>query len=195
VVFLLLPRHRARIKRLDDEAEALILEFGVDAYAEARRKEFEASSDTIARDWGRIAVAISKRTGLKVVRGTPSDPDLALANEPVAELRPSSGSRPLDHLNRSVCARPQQFRVQFLGATRARKPLLLEEVGIEAADVSAAVVAAANLTLPPKTIGLHIVDREGRKVFVRERTNLRSESPSRSGLKTRLSGLRPWALS
>jgi hypothetical protein len=72
---------------------------------------------------------------------------------------------------------------------RAREPLLLEEV------VSAAVVAAANLTLPPKTIGLHIVDREGRKVFVRERTNLKAESPSRSGPETRPSGLGRWALS
>jgi hypothetical protein len=80
VIFWLLPRHRARIKRLEDEAEALILEFGVDAYAEARRKEFETSSGTIARDWGRIAVAIAKRAGLKVVQGTPSDPALALAN-------------------------------------------------------------------------------------------------------------------
>jgi hypothetical protein len=60
-------------------------------------------------------------------------------------------------------------------------------------NFASAVVAAANLTLPPKTIGLHIVDREGRKVFVRERTNHRSESPSRSGLETRRSGLRPWA--
>jgi len=46
---------------------------------------------------------------------------------------------------------------------------------IEAADESAALVASANLTLPPKTNGLHVVDREGRKVFVRERT--RSASP------------------
>jgi hypothetical protein len=45
-----LPRPRARIKRLDAQAEALICELGVDAYAEARRKEFEASSDRIAGD-------------------------------------------------------------------------------------------------------------------------------------------------
>ena len=32
-----------------------------------------------------------------------------------------------------------------------REPLLLKEVGIEAADVSAAVVAAASLALPPKS--------------------------------------------
>jgi hypothetical protein len=111
VIVWLLPRRPARIKRLGDEAEALILEFGVDAYAEARRKEFEASSDTIARDWDRIAVAIAKRTSLKVVQGTPSDPDLVLASEPVGEPRPSSGSRPLAHSNRSVRARPHQFRV------------------------------------------------------------------------------------
>jgi hypothetical protein len=52
-MFWWLPRRRARIKRLDAEAEALICELGVDAYAEARRKEYEASSDIIAKDWGR----------------------------------------------------------------------------------------------------------------------------------------------
>jgi hypothetical protein len=109
----LLPRRPVRIKRLADEAEALILEFGVDAYAEARRKEFEASSDTIARDWDRIAVAIAKRTGLEFVQETPSDPDLALASESVGEPRPSLGSGPLDHSYRPVRARPQQFRVQI----------------------------------------------------------------------------------
>jgi hypothetical protein len=43
----------------------------------------------------------------------------------------------------------------------------LKGVGVEAADISAAIVAAANLTMPPKIGGLCILDREGRKIFAR----------------------------
>jgi hypothetical protein len=195
-MFWWLPRRRARIKRLDAEAEALIRELGVEAYAEARRKEYEASSDTIARDWGRVAVAVAKRAGLDVVHRRPRDVDVALGSEPVApsELRSNSKPSPLDRLNSSVFARSQQFRVQFVGAARGREPLLLKEVGIEAADVSAAVVAAASLVLPPKTNGLHILDREGRVVFARARTNPRLKS-LRLEPQVSLSGLRPWGLS
>jgi hypothetical protein len=196
-MFWWLPRRRARIKRLDAEAEALICELGVDAYAEARHREYEASSDAIARDWARVAVAIAKRTGLDVVHGTQGDAEVALENEPVArsELRSSSEPSSLDHLNSSVFGRPQQFRVQFVGATGGREPLLLKEVGIEAADVSAAVVAAASLTLPPKTTGLHILDREGRVVFARERANPRLQSRSRLEPRVSLSGPLSWGLS
>ena len=96
-MFWWLPRRRARIKRLDAEAEALICELGVDAYAEARRKEYEASSDIIAKDWGRVAVVVAKRTGLDVMHTGPRDADVALGNEPVApsELRLNSEPSPL----------------------------------------------------------------------------------------------------
>jgi hypothetical protein len=79
------------------------------------------------------------------------------------EPRPNSELSPLDQLNNAVFARQQQFRVQFVGAPPGREPLILQEVGIEAADVSNAVVIAARLALPPKTNGLHILDREGRE--------------------------------
>jgi hypothetical protein len=49
----------------------------------------------------------------------------------------------------------------------------LTEKHIEAADTSAAIVAAANTKWPPRTIGLHILDREGREVFAREKANRR----------------------
>jgi hypothetical protein len=196
-MFWWLPRRRARIERLDAEAEALICELGVDAYAEARRKEYEASSDAIARDWGRVAAAVAKRTGLDVVHGRPRDGDAAVGSEPVApsELRLNSEPSPLGRLNSSVFARSRQFRVQFVGAARGREPLLLKEVGIEAADVSAAVVAAASLALPPKTNRLHILDREGRVVFARERTNPRLQSLDRLEPQVALTGLRPLGLS
>jgi hypothetical protein len=175
----------------------LICELGADAYAEARRKECEASSDTIAKDWGRVAVVVAKRTGLDVMHTRPRDADVALGNGPVAPSEPRSNSEPspLNRLNSSVFTRSRQFRVQFVGAARGREPLLLKEVGIEAADVSAAVVAAASLALPPKTNGLRILDREGRVVFARERTNPRLESLSRLEPEVAVSGLRPRGLS
>jgi hypothetical protein len=178
---------------LDTDADALICELGVDAYAEARRKECEASSDTIARDWGQVAAAVAKRTGPDVLHRGRRDADVALGSEPVApsEPRPNSEPSPLDRLIGSVFARPQQFRVQIVGAARGREPLLLKKVGADAADVSAAVVAAASLTLPVKTNGLH----EGRLVFVRERTNPRLQSLSRQEPQVSLSRRRPWGLS
>jgi hypothetical protein len=142
-------RPLVRIKQIDAEAETLIRELGGDAYAEALRKESESSSASIARDWGRVAQAISKRTGLDAV--PPTDADVA-HRDPISVLGlgPKSELSPLDQLNRSQSARPQQFRVQFVGATRRRALSVLKEVGIEAADVSGAIVAAASLALLPR---------------------------------------------
>lgn len=192
----LLPRPRARIKRLNAQAEALISELGIDAYAEARRRELEASSEAFARDWGRVARAIVKRTSLDALHKTPKGADVTLG-ESVAPSEPRSRSelRLLDRLNGAVLARPQQFRVQFVGAARGREPLILKEVGIEAADVSTAVVAAASLGLPPRTNGLHILDREGREVFARDRAKPRLRLLGRPKPQAALSTVRSLALS
>ena len=40
------------MEQIDEEARAMINDFGVDAYGEARRREHEASSDAMAKDWG-----------------------------------------------------------------------------------------------------------------------------------------------
>jgi len=48
---------------------------------------------------------------------------------------------------------------------------MLKEVGLQAEDLSAAIVAAANLTFPPMTDGLRIIDREGRVVFARQKAS------------------------
>jgi hypothetical protein len=45
------------------EAEALIAGFGSEAYAEARRRAQEASSDFLARDWSEVALMITRKTG------------------------------------------------------------------------------------------------------------------------------------
>ena len=57
------PHRRARIERIDTEAEALIRDFGEAAYGEARHREYEASSDKIARDWGLVALAVARQVG------------------------------------------------------------------------------------------------------------------------------------
>ena len=45
------------------EAEALISGFGGEAYAEARRRAKEASSDFLARDWSEVALVVARKTG------------------------------------------------------------------------------------------------------------------------------------
>jgi hypothetical protein len=45
------------------EAEALISNFGDEAYVEARRRAEEASSDFLARDWSEVALTITRKTG------------------------------------------------------------------------------------------------------------------------------------
>jgi hypothetical protein len=45
------------------EAEALISGFGSAAYAEARQRAEEASSDSLARDWSEVALTITRKTG------------------------------------------------------------------------------------------------------------------------------------
>jgi hypothetical protein len=46
----------------------------------------------------------------------------------------------------------------------------LEEVAIEGADVSAAIVTAAKTPWPDRTIALRILDCDGREVFARQKT-------------------------
>ena len=60
------PSRRARLERIDAEAETLIRELGDGAYHEARRREHEASSDTIAEDWALVARAVARQTGSRV---------------------------------------------------------------------------------------------------------------------------------
>jgi hypothetical protein len=48
---------------ISSEAEALISDFGGDAYAEACRRASEASSDSLARDWSVVAATVARRSG------------------------------------------------------------------------------------------------------------------------------------
>ena len=60
----MLYRQRPQGLRLgiDLEAETLISSSGVDAYRIARRRADESSSQWLAKDWGKVAVAIVRKT-------------------------------------------------------------------------------------------------------------------------------------
>jgi hypothetical protein len=168
----------------------LIRDFGEAAYSEARRCEHEASSDAIARDWGFVALAVARLIG----RDPDVDPLVRLAmNAVLVPDRDDAASRkrrslpgltprepqslpvptPTEELARIITAMTQPFRIQFVGAAPARGPTTLREVEIHVADVSAAIVAAANIAWPPRTIGVRILDGEGREVFKRQKANRR----------------------
>jgi hypothetical protein len=79
-----------------------------------------------------------------------------------------------DDLTRVVAATTHPFRIQYVGAAPDRGPTTLKEVEIQVADVSSAIIAAASLEWPSRTIGLRILDREGREVFGRQKADRRS---------------------
>jgi hypothetical protein len=174
-----LPHRRARIERIDTEAEVLIRVFGEAAYGEARRREHEASSDEIARDWRLVALAVARQIG----RRKDVEPVVRLAMNAVLvpdrdkaasrKSRSLSGLRRADELTRIFAATTHPFRIQFVGAAPDHGPTTLKEVEVQVADVSAAIIAAASLEWPPRTIGLRILDREGREVFGRQKADRR----------------------
>ena len=61
-----LRHRRATAERIDAVADALIGELGVEAYAEARRREYESSGDAIALRWNRVALAVAHKTGERI---------------------------------------------------------------------------------------------------------------------------------
>jgi hypothetical protein len=175
-----LPRRRARIESIEAEAEALVRDLGEAAYSAARRREHEASSDEIARDWGFVALATARLIGDR----KDVDPSVRLAmnavlvpdREVAASRKPRSqpGLTPAEELARVIAATPHPFRIQFVDASPDGEPITLTEVEIQVADASAAIVAAANLAWPPRTKGLRILDGEGREVFARQKADRRA---------------------
>jgi hypothetical protein len=172
-------RRRARIDSIDAEADALVRELGAAAYAEARRREHEASSDALAKDWDRVALAIARKL-TSDVGAVVSDrmaarvvlvPDRDRASPPAAQIRLAAG--PLDERRSSLEARPQRFRIQCAGAPNGHGPSILKEVEVQVPDVSSAIVEAANLVWPRGTVALRILDRDGREVFERHRSERR----------------------
>jgi hypothetical protein len=138
--------------------EALDRTIGEVAYSEACRREHEASSQAIARDWGSVALAVARLIGKRA----DVDPLVRLAMNAVlvpdredATLRrrqslPGLTPRkprslpdptPETELTPVISATTHTFRIQFVGAAPDRGPTTLREVEIRALDVSAAIVA------------------------------------------------------
>jgi len=171
------PSKRARMERIDAEAEALIRELGDCAYQEARRREHEASSDAIAGDWAEVARAVARKTGSRVGLNLSTQLEtntfFVLDREPgparEARPRPAPDAEPERQPKPTNVPTPQSFRIQFMGAATDSGPSILREDEIRASDVSAAIIAAAIASWPPRTIGLRILDREGHEVFGRRK--------------------------
>ena len=108
--------------------------------------------------------------------------------EVAASRKPRSlpGLTPAEELARVIGGTTDPFRIQFVGAARDGGPITLMEVDIQAADASAAIVAAGYLTWPPRTIGLRILDGEGREVFAREKPEARARPRRRRHTPRRL---------
>ena len=53
--------HELRLA-ISSEAEALMISFGDQAYAAARLRAEEASSDFLARDWNEVAYVVARKT-------------------------------------------------------------------------------------------------------------------------------------
>ncbi len=103
-----LARRRARMERIKAEAEALIRGIGDRAYSEARRGEREASSDAIAKDWSRVALAVARKTGRRVgldaATRMSTDADFSLREDEAAsnERPPHAKTDPIEELIRIV---------------------------------------------------------------------------------------------
>ena len=146
-----LRRQRERSERIETEADELVV--SPRAYSEARRREHTASSPASAQAWNLIALAIARHTGRRIGLDLSTRMAMNAVFAPDREPgerkpRPHSEAAPLDELQRILAAKPQPFRIQFVGAAPGRGLTILSEVEIQASDVSAAIVAAAKSRLP-----------------------------------------------
>jgi hypothetical protein len=164
-----LRRRRETAERIDAEADALIGELGVEAYAEARRREYESSGDAIALWWSRVALAVADKTGKRIGLDTSTRMAMNAVLAPDRERRGPLASTlsQADELKGIRALKP--FRIQLISVAPDRGPSIVTKLDIQASDASGAIVAAAKVALPPRTIELCILDSEGREVFSRRR--------------------------
>ena len=85
--------------------------------------------------------------------------------------RPHSEAAPLDELKRILTAKPQPFRIQFVGAAPGHGLTILSEVEIQASGVSAATVAAATWHCHPKRSPCASLTVKAKRVFERHKTD------------------------
>ncbi len=112
---------------------------------------------------GRIGLDLSTRMAMNALFAPDREPDRC-------RPRHSPELDPVDELKRIVSAKWQLFRIQFLCAAPAGLSGL-NEVEIRATDVSVAIVSAARLTFPPKTVAVRILDHESQIVFERRKAD------------------------
>ena len=135
-----LRRRRERLERVEAEANALILDFGATAYSQARRREHEASSDAMAREWNRVALAVARKTGQTVSLN---------ASNSNSDGRQAGGA-----ISDSILWRPDRSRANDLGGSRSAG------FGRGHSDTPSGSAA-----WPPGAIGFCVIDREDRAVF------------------------------
>ena len=169
-----LRRRRETAERIDAEADALIGELGVEAYAEARRREYKSSGDAIALWWSRVALAVAHKTDERIGLDTSSPMAMNTVFAPdrkhPGDHKPQPFSQ-VEELKSTLALKP--FRLQFISLALDRGPSIVTELEIQASDASGAIVAAAKIAMPPRTIGLRIFDSEGHEVFSRQRADRR----------------------
>jgi hypothetical protein len=100
-------RRRKRLERAEAEADALILDLGATAYSQARRREHEASSDAMAREWNQVALAVARKTGQTL--GLNASTRVATDAKPVAQFRIQFFGVPTDRANHLGGSRPAGF--------------------------------------------------------------------------------------
>lgn len=152
------------------DADALIAAFRVRAHSEARRRQRQSPTREAAAHWGFVAKIIARRTGdePRVEPSTRVAMDADLTTDRVSPGRSPglfSEVRQLEELERILHVKPRQFRLQFFAVAGNHGPAIVAEADIPAADASDAIRAAAEAPLPPRAIGVRVLDREGREIF------------------------------
>ena len=132
-----LRRRRETAERIDAEADALIGELGLEAYAEARRREYESSNDALALRWNRIALAVGRKSGKLVGLDTSTrmamNAVFAPDREHDGDRQPQPFSR-VDEPKSTLALKP--FRLQFISSASDRGPSVVTEVGTRRAQSS-----------------------------------------------------------
>ena len=132
-----LRRRRETAERIDAEADALIGELGVEAYAEARRREYKSSDDAIALRWNQVALAVGRKSGELV--GLDTSTRIAM-NAVFAPDREHAGDRKpqpfsqADELKGTPALQP--FQLQYISFAPDRGLSIVTEVEIQASDAS-----------------------------------------------------------
>jgi hypothetical protein len=140
-----LRRRRETAERIDPEADALIGELGVEAYAEGRRREYESGNEEIGLRWNQVALAVAHTTGERTGLDTSTR---MVMNAVFAPDREHSGDRrpQADELKGTRALQP--FRLQFSSLAPDRGRSTVTEVEIQASDASGAIVAATKIAMP-----------------------------------------------